>query len=283
MPELPEVETVRRGLLPVLAGQRLVEVIQRRPDLRFPLPEAFAARLAGRRVLGIDRRGKYLLIRLDQDLVWLAHLGMSGRFCIDPPAGDNMAPPATHDHVLLRTEAGRWVRFHDPRRFGFMDLIAANALDSCPHLAGLGPDPLGPMFTPAFLAARLAGRLSPLKVRLLDQGVVAGLGNIYASESLFRARLSPSRMAGTVSGKRVTGLVDAIRATLEDAIAAGGSSLRDHRQPSGELGFFQHRFAVYDRAGEPCPGCTCDPAQSGGIRRIVQSGRSTFYCARRQR
>lgn len=280
MPELPEVETVRRGLLTVLAGQRLAVVEQRRPDLRFPLPADFARRLAGRRIEDIERRGKYLLIRLDADEVWLAHLGMSGRFCIDRP---DTPPPGPHDHVLLRTDSGVCVRFHDPRRFGFMDLVPAETLDQCPHLAGLGPDPLGPRFDGAYLAASLAARRTPLKAALLDQRVVAGMGNIYASESLFRARLSPARMAATVGGKRVERLVAAIKEVFTEAIAAGGSSLRDHRQPSGELGFFQHGFAVYGRAGEPCPGCRCQPARTGGIRRIVQSGRSTFYCGLRQR
>lgn len=280
MPELPEVETVRRGLLPVLAGRRLAEVEQHRPDLRFPLPEGFARRLRGRRIEDIDRRGKYLLIRLDQGEVWLAHLGMSGRFCVhagSPP------PLGVHDHVVVRTEDGTTVRFHDPRRFGFMDLVAAEELERNPHLACLGPDPLGPEFTAAYLAGRLAGRLAPLKAALLDQHVVAGMGNIYASESLFRARLSPLRTAGSVSSAEMKRLVAAIRAVFIAAIAAGGSSLRDHRHPSGELGLFQHGFAVYGRPGEPCPGCRCQLARTGGIRRIVQSGRSTFYCGHRQR
>ena len=280
MPELPEVETVRRGLLPVLAGRRLAAVEQRRPDLRLPLPEGFARRLAGRRVEDIERRGKYLLIRLDADEVWLAHLGMSGRFCIDGP---NAPPPGPHDHVLVRTDDGTTVRFHDPRRFGFMDLVPADVLDRHPHLKNLGPDPLGPAFDAAYLTDRLAGRLAPLKAALLDQRVVAGMGNIYASESLFRARLSPKRTAATIHGARADRLVAAIRAVFLEAIAAGGSSLRDHRQPSGELGFFQFGFAVYGRPGEPCPGCRCQPARTGGIRRIVQSGRSTFYCGLRQR
>lgn len=279
MPELPEVETVRRGLLPVLAGQRLVAVEQRRLDLRFPLPEEFARRLVGRRVEDIDRRGKYLLIRLDTPEVWLAHLGMSGRFCIDNPGAP---PPGPHDHVLLRTGSGAAVRFHDPRRFGFMDLVPANALDRHPQLANLGPDPLGTGFSAAFLRDRLAGRLTSLKTALLDQRVVAGMGNIYASESLFRAGLSPRRIAASLDMSRARRLVTAIRAVFLDAIAAGGSSLRDHRHPSGELGLFQHGFAVYGRAGEPCPGCRCQAATTRGIRRIVQSGRSTFYCGHRQ-
>jgi formamidopyrimidine-DNA glycosylase len=280
MPELPEVETVRRGLIPVLAGRRLAAVELRRLDLRFPLPPDFACRLVGRRVEDIDRRGKYLLIRLDSDDIWLAHLGMSGRLCIDGPD----APPAgSHDHVLLRTEEGAAVRFHDPRRFGFMDLIPSDAVDRHPRLAGLGPDPLGPAFDGKFLAGRLAGRRTSLKAALVDQRVVAGMGNIYASESMFRAGLSPLRLAAMVGGAGAHRLVAAIRSVFVEAIAAGGSSLRDHRQPSGELGFFQHGFAVYGRPGEPCPGCRCQPARTGGIRRIVQCGRSTFYCGHRQR
>lgn len=280
MPELPEVETVRRGLLPVLTGQRLASVELRRPDLRFPLPDGFAHNLAGQRVTGIERRGKYLLFGLESGLVWLAHLGMSGRFCVD---GEPPPPLHAHDHVIVRTESGAVVRFHDPRRFGFMDLVAQNALAGHPNLAALGPDPFSHEFTAAYLASRLSGRVAPLKVMLLNQSLVAGMGNIYASESLFRARLSPQRMAGTVQGANAERLVKAIRETFVDAIAAGGSSLRDHRQPSGELGFFQHRFAVYDRAGEPCPGCCCAWAETGGIRRIVQGGRATYFCSRRQR
>ena len=213
-------------------------------------------------------------------MVWLAHLGMSGRFCIE---GDEAPAPGAHDHLLIRTDGGARVRFHDPRRFGYMDLVPAEALDAHPHLADLGPDPLGPAFTAHYLAGRLAGRLMPLKAALLDQRVVAGMGNIYASESLFRAGLSPKRMAATIPGRRAERLVPAIRQVFEDAIAAGGSSLRDHRQPSGKLGLFQHRFAVYGRAGEPCPGCDCNLTRTGGIRRIVQSGRSTFFCGHRQR
>jgi formamidopyrimidine-DNA glycosylase len=279
MPELPEVETVRRGLIPVLAGRRLAAVELRRPDLRFPLPPDFARRLVGRRVEDIDRRGKYLLIRLDSGEVWLAHLGMSGRFCVHP---GEPPPLAVHDHVVVQTDDGTTVRFHDPRRFGFMDLVAAADLDGHPCLVALGPDPLGPEFTAAYLAGRLAGRRTSLKAALLDQRVVAGMGNIYASESMFWARLSPLRLAAAVGGAGATRLVAAIRAVFVEAIAAGGSSLRDHRQPSGELGFFQHGFAVYGRPGEPCPGCRCQPARTGGIRRIVQCGRSTFYCGHRQ-
>lgn len=281
MPELPEVETIRRGLLTVLAGQRIAHVEQRRTDLRFPLPPHFAERLAGRQVEDIERRGKYLLIRLDDGLVWLAHLGMSGRFRIDAPDTAAM-PPDAHDHVLLLTDRGLRLRFHDPRRFGFMDLFPAEAIDRHSMLRILGPDPLSPAFSAAYLGPRLQRRTT-LKAALLDQRLVAGMGNIYASESLFQAGLSPQRLAADVSPRAVVRLVASIRDVFARAIAAGGSSLRDHRQPSGELGYFQHQFAVYGRQGERCPGCRCDLAKTGGICRIVQGGRSTFFCPERQR
>lgn len=280
MPELPEVETVRRGLAPVLVGRRIVRVDQARPDLRFPLPLEFVAAIEGRRVEAIERRAKYLLVVLSGGLVLMAHLGMSGRFRIfsEPPP-----PREPHDHVVFTTDEGVTIRFHDPRRFGFMDLCPQEALHRHPMLARLGPEPLGEAFTAAWLGQRLAGRSTSLKDAILDQANVAGMGNIYACESLFRARLSPTRLAGTVSARQTGRLWLAIRAVLGEAIAAGGSSLRDHRRPSGELGTFQHGFAVYGRTGASCPGCTCTPARTGGIRRIVQGGRSTFYCAKRQR
>lgn len=277
MPELPEVETVRRGLEPVLEGSRLVRVLARRPDLRFPLPKDFQARLEGRRVAGIGRRAKYLLVALDGPDVLMIHLGMSGRIRIHqgPPP-----PPEPHDHVDFTTDTGATVRFHDPRRFGFMDLIAAERLFAHPLLAGLGPEPLDNAFDGPRLAARLKGKKTSIKAALMDQRVVAGLGNIYVSESLFRAGISPKRTAATVQGGRAAKLAQAIRDVLNDAIAAGGSSLRDHRQPSGELGYFQHRFAVYGRAGEACPGCTCGEK---AIRLTVQGGRATYFCPMRQR
>jgi len=280
MPELPEVETVRRGLEPALLGRVLVRVLARRRDLRQPLPDDFEARLTGRRVTALGRRAKYLLVSLDSGDCLIGHLGMSGRICVFAPP---VPEPERHDHVVLETDDGYSVRFNDPRRFGLMALARADALAAHPLLAGLGPEPLGDGFDGAALAARLAGRRGPLKVALLDQSVVAGLGNIYASEALFRAGLSPLRAAASVTGRRAERLVRAIRLTLEEAIAAGGSSLRDHRRPSGELGYFQHSFAVYDREGQACPGCDCDSAATGGIRRIIQGGRSTFYCAKRQR
>jgi len=280
MPELPEVETVRRGLAPVLEGRRLVRVSVRRRDLRFPLPSRFAERLEGRCVDAVERRAKFLLLRLEGGLVLIGHLGMSGRITVF----DGTPPPvATHDHVVIETDAGATVRYNDARRFGFFDLCTGGALQCHPMLSELGPEPLGEQFDGAWLSSCLAGRSAPVKTAILDQRVVAGMGNIYASESLFRARLSPRRMARTIVGRRAARLAEAIRAVFNDAIAADGSSLRDHRQTSGELGYFQHRFAVYGRAGEPCLGCDCDVSATGGVRAFVQSGRSTFCCAKQQR
>lgn len=280
MPELPEVETVRQGLADVLEGRRLHRVQVMRPDLRFPLPENFEGRLSGRQVEKLARRGKYLLIHLQERLTLIAHLGMSGRFRIF-----NTSPPPLerHDHVVFEAEGGISVRFNDPRRFGFMDLADTDTLASHKMLKNMGPEPLANDFNGPVLAAALKGRKSPIKAALLDQSVIAGMGNIYVSEALFRAGLSPKRKSGTVQGGRAENLARAIRDVLNEAIAAGGSSLRDHRQPSGELGYFQHSFAVYGCTGQPCPGCTCDPTRTGGIRRITQSGRSTFYCAAKQR
>ena len=280
MPELPEVETVRQGLADVLEGRRLHRVQAMRPDLRFPLPENFEGRLSGRQVEKLARRGKYLLIHLQERLTLIAHLGMSGRFRIF-----NTSPPPLerHDHVVFEAEGGISVRFNDPRRFGFMDLADTDTLAGHKMLKNMGPEPLANDFNGPVLAAALKGRKSPIKAALLDQSVIAGMGNIYVSEALFRAGLSPKRKSGTVQGGRAENLARAIRDVLNEAIAAGGSSLRDHRQPSGELGYFQHSFAVYGGTGQPCPGCTCDLTRTGGIRRITQSGRSTFYCATKQR
>ena len=280
MPELPEVETVRQGLADVLEGRRLHRVQVMRPDLRFPLPENFEGRLSGRQVEKLARRGKYLLIHLQERLTLIAHLGMSGRFRIF-----NTSPPPLerHDHVVFEAEGGISVRFNDPRRFGFMDLADTDTLAGHKMLKNMGPEPLANDFNGPVLAAALKGRKSPIKAALLDQSVIAGMGNIYVSEALFRAGLSPKRKSGTVQGGRAENLARAIRDVLNEAIAAGGSSLRDHRQPSRELGYFQHSFAVYGCTGQPCPGCTCDPTRTGGIRRITQSGRSTFYCAAKQR
>ena len=278
MPELPEVETVVRGLRPKLEGHRLKLVEQRRPDLRFPLPENFAARLQGRRVERIQRRAKYMLLHLDDGQVLLCHLGMSGRMVIVERARNGRRPPLhRHDHVIFVTDAGTEIRFNDARRFGIMDLIAGDALEAHPLLRALGPEPLGNDFNGPALAAALKGKRTPIKAALLDQQVVAGLGNIYVCEALFFAGLSPRRLAYTVQGNRAEKLAAAVRQVLARAIEAGGSSLRDYVQANGELGYFQHEWAVYGREGEPCRRC------GAPVKRLAQSGRSTFYCARCQK
>jgi formamidopyrimidine-DNA glycosylase len=276
MPELPEVETVCRGLVPVLEGRRIVRLDLRRADLRFPFPANLAAAVEGSTVLAVRRRAKYILIYLSTGSVLLAHLGMSGRMLIGP--ADSLVP-GLHDHVIFTTDAGIAIRFNDARRFGCLDLIEEDRLDEHRLLAALGPEPLGNGFSGPVLESRLAGKMTPIKAALLDQRVVAGLGNIYVCEALHHAALSPRRLAGTVTGARAQRLAAAIRDVLNRAIAAGGSSLRDYVQISGELGYFQHQWSVYGKEGEACPGCRC----AAGIRRIVQSGRSTFYCPTRQR
>ena len=292
MPELPEVETVRRGLLPVLEGAIIEKAELRRPDLRFPFPARFAARLKGRRITALRRRAKYLLAELDSGSVLLMHLGMSGSFRIDrsePVAGDAVyhrrGKDAAHDHVVFRLKSGARVVYNDPRRFGFMLLIGPAVIETHPLLKGLGFEPTGNELSADALAPRLARRSAPLKAILGDQRVIAGLGNIYVSEALWRARLSPRRAAGTLvkaNGKpteRLERLIEAVRAVIADAVEAGGSSLRDYVRADGELGLFQHRFAVYDREGKACLRRGC----GGTIRRIVQSGRSTFHCPTCQR
>lgn len=280
MPELPEVETVRRGLAARLAGNVIKRVSLARGDLRWPIPPGFAEALAGRRILGFGRRGKTILMRLEGGLSVLWHLGMSGRLRLSGP--DEAAPALPHEHLVIETEEGWRVGFIDPRRFGSLDLVPTAHEAQHPRLAGLGPEPLEDGFTPSRLEAALAGRRSAIKAALMDQGVVAGLGNIYACEALFRARISPRREARTVRGERAARLVAAIKATLAEAIAAGGSSLRDWRQTSGELGYFQHAWKVYGHAGEPCERCPGPPA-CRGIATVVQQGRTTFYCPRTQR
>ena len=283
MPELPEVETVRRGLLPVMEGAVIARADVNRPDLRWPLPDRMADRLSGRRVTALRRRSKYILADLDSGETLLVHLGMSGRMLIsgaqlgtfyhDHPA------PQKHDHVVLHMANGARVTFNDARRFGAMDLIATERAHEHMLLAGLGPEPFGNDFNEPYLAARLKGRKPPIKAALLDQRVVAGLGNIYVAETLFRAHISPLRLAGDLAEPQVHGLVPVIREVLAEAIDAGGSSLRDFRQANGELGYFSKHFQVYDREGDPCetPGCT------GTITRTVQSGRSSFWCPTCQR
>ena len=272
MPELPEVETVCRGLAGALEGRRFARVELRRKDLRIPFPKGFAAALTGRRVERIYRRAKYVLMALDDGNVVIAHLGMAGRMTIVSDA----SRPGRHDHVIFTTDDGTVVRFNDPRRFGLMTLAAASGLDDHKLFRHLGPDALSEGFTPDVLSAALKGRKTAIKTALLDQRIVVGVGNIYACESLFRAGISPNRIAGTVAGKRALALVPAIKRILTEAIAAGGSSLRDHVQPSGELGYFQNAWKVYGCEGEPCQ---CGRAT---IKRIAQGGRSTFYCARCQ-
>jgi formamidopyrimidine-DNA glycosylase len=273
MPELPEVETVCRGLSLRLAGRRLMRVEARRADLRFPLPQQFAARLTGRRVERVRRRAKYILVELDDGSTLLAHLGMTGRMLVGAPG----AAPGKHDHIVFETDDGATVTFNDARRFGMVDLIEDGGLAAHRLLKDLGPEPLGNAFSAPVLSAALDGKRTPIKAALLDQTVVAGLGNIYVCEALFRAGISPRRHAASVAGARAERLVPEIKAVLREAIAAGGSSLRDYVQADGELGFFQDRFRVYDREGEPCTAC------GAPVRRIVQSGRSTFFCGPCQR
>ena len=288
MPELPEVETVRRGLQPVMEGARFLRVEARRPDLRFPFPNNFNKRLEGQSVVGLGRRAKYLLADLTSGEVLLMHLGMSGSFRV-VQGSDERGPGkfhhvrsklSAHYHVVFHMSNGAVITFNDPRRFGYMKLIARDELNQHPMIAALGPEPLGNAFDAAMLAAACAGKKTSLKAALSDQKVVAGLGNIYVCEALHRAHLSPRRKASTLALKSgaprpsALALADSIKAVLNDAIRAGGSSLRDHRRTDGALGDFQHSFRVYDRAGEKCPTPRC----SGTIKRIVQGTRSTFYC-----
>jgi len=301
MPELPEVETVRRGLQPVMEGSKIIKAEARRADLRFPFQKDFAARLTGQTVTGLGRRAKYLIADLASGDVLLMHLGMSGSFRV--VEGENQEAPGkfqhprsedrAHDHVVFHMSSGAAVVFNDPRRFGYMKIIARKALDHEPLLMGLGPEPLGNEFDAAMLARSCANKKTSLKAALLDQRVVAGLGNIYVCEALFRSQLSPRRLAATMATKAgqrrgVAGaeptdhakrLVSAIHAVLHQAIKAGGSSLRDHRQTSGELGYFRHSFQVYDREGEKCQTAGC----SGIVRRFTQNGRSTFWCPKCQK
>lgn len=279
MPELPEVETVMQGLRARLEGRRIAHAEIRRADLRWPFPPGLAQRLTGARVTGFRRRGKYILMRLDGGESVLIHLGMSGRMILSPARPNAITP---HEHMVLETDEGWHVGFVDPRRFGSVDLIPTGLEDTHKLLAGMGPEPLDDAFNAETLSAELTGKRTPIKAALLDQAVVAGLGNIYVCEALYRAGISPRRLAQTVAGTRARRLVPEIKATLREAIAAGGSSLRDYVQPDGELGYFQHAWKVYGREGEPCPQCPGPPTCTG-IKRITQSGRSTFYCSRTQR
>jgi formamidopyrimidine-DNA glycosylase len=282
MPELPEVETVRVGLTPALEGARLTRVEARRPDLRFPLPEGFVQRLTGARIERLERRAKYLLAPLDRGDTLVMHLGMTGRFEVETAKkavrpGDFLyanPPDPKHAHVVFETEAGARITYYDPRRFGFMDLIATDQLAEHPWFKDMGPEPLGPGLTEPYLADAFAGRKQGPKTLLLDQRVVAGLGNIYVCEALHRAGISPIKPAGKVARRKIGPLIVAIRDVLTEAIEAGGSSISDYASADGALGYFQHRFRVYDREGEPCP----TPGCKGVVERTVQAGRSTFHC-----
>ncbi|HEY9236784.1 MULTISPECIES: bifunctional DNA-formamidopyrimidine glycosylase/DNA-(apurinic or apyrimidinic site) lyase [Phenylobacterium] len=282
MPELPEVETVRRGLQPVLEGARLSRVEARRPDLRFPFPDGFVQRLTGARIEKLERRAKYLMAQLDRGDTLVMHLGMSGRFEIARPEGAERPgefhyapdPDPKHAHVVFETEAGGRVTYYDPRRFGYMDLIETTALARHPWFAALGPEPLSEAFDAGRLAEAFAGRKQGPKTLLLDQRVVAGLGNIYVCEALHRSKISPFKPAGGLKTAQLGPLVTNVREVLAEAIEAGGSSLKDYAQADGALGYFQHSFRVYDREGEPCPNPGCE----GVIERQVQAGRSTFFC-----
>jgi len=286
MPELPEVETVRIGLKPVLDGHTFTKVVTRRSDLRRPFPPDFAKRLTGRKVKRLWRRAKYLLADLDDGETLVVHLGMSGRMAVYAEgrgrelgiyaheAAHPEAGHGKHDHVIFETNAPAKIVFSDHRRFGLMTLLETDKLNDDPLFDGLGPEPLSKDFDAAYLKGALKGKRTPIKSALLDQRVVAGLGNIYVCEALFLAHISPKRLASKVQSDKIAPLVDDIKVTLKEAIKAGGSSLRDHARPDGSLGEFQHRFRVYDREGKPCPGKGCE----GKIKRIVQAGRSTFYC-----
>ncbi len=283
MPELPEVETVMRGLSPVMIGQKIARADINRGDLRWPLPVNMAEGLTGARILQLRRRSKYILADLSTAQTLIIHLGMSGRFVISGVQiggfhHEHKAPKA-HDHIVLHMANGARVTFNDPRRFGHMDLTPTDQLDRHPLLVSLGPEPLGNAFDGPYLIARLKNRRSPIKSALLDQRIVAGLGNIYVCEVLHRAAISPIRQSGNISARRVEKIVPIVRDVLHEAIEAGGSSLRDFRQTDGALGYFQHRFRVYAQEGQPCPRTDC----SGTVKRIVQSGRSSFYCAKCQR
>ena len=294
MPELPEVETVRRGLADAMTGAVLSRVTLRRPDLRFPFPPDFAGRLTGRRIRSLGRRAKYLMADLEGDLVLAMHLGMTGSFRVEAPRGDATVPgryhharseDSRHDHVLFELDSGIAITYNDPRRFGFMTLLSRAELPVHPLFRAIGTEPLDADFDGPALSALMAGKATPLKAALLDQTLIAGLGNIYVCEALHRAGLSPRRIAGTLARKdggttaRAHRLVACIKAVLAEAVEAGGSSLRDYRHTDGTLGTFQHGFGAYDREHDPCGTPHC----RGTIRRIVQSGRSTFFCGKCQR
>ena len=281
MPELPEVETVRRGLAPVMEGRKILSVEQRRPDLRFPFPNRFSERISGTKIERLGRKAKFLTGYLSSGEVLVLHLGMTGRFTIDGDAtADLVHTPNTnakHDHVVFHMEGGVRVTYNDPRRFGFMELWPGDTFQNYPRLKKLGPEPLSNHFNADYLDTALAGRNTPIKTALLDQSIIAGLGNIYVCEALFRAGISPKRKAASVVGKRAARLAPAINAIISEAIEAGGSSISDFASADGSLGYFQHAFDVYDREGQDCKACAAP------VKRIIQSGRSSFYCSSCQR
>jgi formamidopyrimidine-DNA glycosylase len=288
MPELPEVETVRRGLEPAMTGASFSRVEARRPDLRFALPPRFERRLTGSTVRALTRRAKYLLADLSSGEVLIMHLGMSGRFLVAAPDGKVTEPgefeldtgkTVAHDHIVFHLSSGFTVTYNDVRRFGFMDLVPAGELDTCRHIAGLGIEPLGNALDGALIEDLFRGKAAPLKAALLDQRLIAGLGNIYVCEALHRAALAPDRAAGSLGAAEAARLAEVIREVLTEAIEAGGSTLRDYAHTDGSLGYFQHRFRVYDREGEACMTVGC----GGAVARMVQSGRSTFWCERCQK
>jgi formamidopyrimidine-DNA glycosylase len=283
MPELPEVETVMRGIEPAMTGYKIDQLILNRPDLRWPFPGGMAERVSGTKVLGLRRRSKYILADLDSNETLLIHLGMSGRILVSgDPLGNfvhDHPPIEKHDHVIFSMENGARITFNDPRRFGAMDLLDTNLGDAHPFLRNIGPEPFGNEFHENYLVNILKKKNSPIKSVLLDQRIVAGLGNIYVCEVLFRAGISPKKLASTISAKRTAPMVAIIRDVLGEAIQAGGSTLKDFRHSDGELGYFQHTFKVYGREGEACTNTDC----GAKIKRIVQSGRSSFYCPKCQR
>lgn len=278
MPELPEVETICRGIEPALKGQTIARVDTHRIGLRKPFPKNLKKTLENAKVMQVSRRAKYILLGLDTGVVLVIHLGMSGRILL---AGKDHVLQK-HDHFIVHLKNGKQMVLNDARRFGIVDLVAGADMESHPLFAHLGPEPLSNHFSGPVLAAALAGRKAAIKIAIMDQRIVVGVGNIYASEALFLAGINPKTPAGRIHGVRAEKLAAAIKQVLKKAIQAGGSTLRDHRQANGEMGYFQHQFAVYDREGEACPGCNCDIGKTKGIKRIVQGGRSSFYCPRKQ-
>jgi formamidopyrimidine-DNA glycosylase len=278
MPELPEVETVCRGLAKSLLKKRIMKVDQHRPDLRTPLPKNLNEKIVRRGIVKIERRAKYIQIFLDDDTVMLLHLGMSGRLLLSPQA----VKAEKHDHLVFHFDDGTCLRFNDPRRFGGCDVTTVDDLPHHKWLKNLGIEPLSKELTPAWLTTRFKGKRTSIKTALMDQRLIVGIGNIYASEALFHAGISPKRLAGACKKEQFAKLVPAIHKVLNAAITAGGSSLRDYRQADGELGYFQHQFTVYDREAKRCPGCSCNLEKTGGIQRITQGGRSSFYCKTKQ-